>query len=207
VGIFSPADGSRVSGWVAVDVDAADNVGVTEVSLYAGSVWVGTDSVAPYQFSWDSTGVPDGNEMLTAYAYDSAGNEGVSEAVILTVDNQPEVADTSPPSVAITSPGDGSLVDGRVAVRVVAEDDSSVAGIWLYIDGALEATTASSSLEYNWNARKAVDGNYGIEALAVDGAGNRASTAISVIVGSQPDGTDADGGGTTKPGKGNGRPK
>ena len=205
VTIFSPADGSSVSGSVTVDVDATDNVGVTEVVLYAGTARVGTDAVAPYQFSWDSTGVADGDATLTAYAYDAVGNEGVSGDLTLTVGNRSLAADTEPPSVVIATPADGSLVDGRVSIQVTADDDVAVSGIWLYVDGGLEASTASPGLDYSWNTRKVADGTHDIEAVAADAAGNEASATITLVVGSQFDGAGSDGSADTKPGKGYGR--
>ncbi|MBP9033968.1 MAG: S8 family serine peptidase, partial [Pseudomonadales bacterium] len=76
VNIFSPGSGNSVSGLVRVDVNASDDVGVTEVSLYANGQLIGTDGTVPYQFSWDSKQVADGAVTLSARAVDAQGNEG-----------------------------------------------------------------------------------------------------------------------------------
>ncbi len=85
--IASPGAGTTVSGLVAVNVNAADNVGVQRVELKVNGTVVGSDTGAPYQFSWDSAGVPNGVANLVAVAYDAAGNAGTSASVGLSVAN------------------------------------------------------------------------------------------------------------------------
>ena len=132
VAISLPAYDSSVSGQVLVNVDASDNVGVSQVTLYADGQIVGSDSTAPYEFSWDSTQVANGNTTLTAYAYDAAGNTGISSGVAVNVQNQTTVVDTTPPSVSILTPSGGqTTVSGTVTVTVSAVDDTAVAKVSL----------------------------------------------------------------------------
>jgi subtilisin family serine protease len=86
VSIASPTSGT-VSGIVPVSVNAADNVGVTRVDLRINGTTLASDTLAPYQFSWDSKTVANGNVTLSAVAYDAAGNSKVSTGVALTVSN------------------------------------------------------------------------------------------------------------------------
>jgi hypothetical protein len=190
VAIFSPSSGSTVNGLITVEVNAVDNVGVTGVSLYAAGVLVGSDSAAPHQFSWDSTRSWDGDIAFTAYASDAAGNEGASSDVYAVVDNVPDVSDTTPPTVDINNPGDGSTVSGRVAIGVDGWDDVNVATVKLYIDGQLRSSASSASLDYSWNTRKVASGAHTIVAEAVDTSGNIANRSIQVTIGS---GSDSDG--------------
>ena len=198
VTIFSPSTGSQVNGMITVDVNAVDNVGVTEVALYAGGSLLGTDSAAPYQFSWDSTQSWDGEIAFSAVAYDAAGNQGVSDDVVVEVDNVADVTDTVPPTVDISNPADGSTVSRTVAIRVQGWDDINVATLRLYIDGQLKSSAASASLDYSWNTRKAADGTYTIVAEATDTSGNSTTRSIQVTKGS---GNDDDSGNGNK-GKG-----
>jgi thermitase len=183
VAILKPSRDAKVNGWVAVDVDAKDNVGVRKVVLYAGGLKVGEDSVSPYQFSWNSTNEPDGPVTLIAYAYDEAGNEGSSGAHPVIVDNVPDIEDTTPPTVDIVDPQDGSTVSGTVQVIVHAADDVSLALVKLYIDGNLVASSNVSPLSYSWNTRKA-SGSPLLKAVAMDGANLTAEVQIQVTVGS-----------------------
>ncbi len=87
VSIASPTGGSTVSGTVPVSVTATDNLGVTKVELRVNGTTLASDTVAPYQFSWDSTKVANGSATLTAVAYDAVGHSTVSAGVALNVSN------------------------------------------------------------------------------------------------------------------------
>ena len=51
---------------------------------------VGSDSSAPYAWSWGTTQWSDGGYTLSARAVDPSGNEGVSGSVNVQVSNPPE---------------------------------------------------------------------------------------------------------------------
>ena len=87
VAIGSPANGSNLSGLVAVNATATDNVGVDRVELKVNGTTVAVDQAAPYQFSWDSAGAANGTATLVAVAYDLAGNAGTSASVGVKVAN------------------------------------------------------------------------------------------------------------------------
>lgn len=184
VSISDPIAYASVTGVVPVSVNATDNIGVTRVELKVNGSTVAVDSAAPFAFSWDSAGVPNGMANLTAYAYDAAGNVAASSTVAVNVANGTTVVakDTTPPSVKIANPVSGK-VSGNVSVSSSAQDDSGSAGItqWIYIDGALVATGKGSSLAYNWNTRKASKGTHTIAVTARDAAGNSSTTSVSVM--------------------------
>lgn len=194
--ITSPAGGTNVSGLVVVDVSASDDAGVSRVELLVNGVKVGTDTAAPYGFSWDSAQVPDGGAKLTAYAYDAAGN-AASHSVNVTVANavveepvadQPVVEEpavgTTPdvvaPVAAISSPGDGSVISGNVAISGSATDDVGVTLLRLSIDGKQVATAVGSSISDRLNTKKLSAGSHTITLEAVDAAGNVGSHSIRV---------------------------
>jgi thermitase len=182
VALASPAGGSTVSGLVAVDVNATDNVGVARVELRLGSTVVATDTVAPYQFSWDSRTVPNGSVSLSARAFDAAGNAATSASLAVTVANA-VAADTTPPLVAITAPADGQAVPaGNVNVAATASDDAGSAGLRqeLAINGKLVASATGGSLSYRWNTRKLAAGWHTLAVTASDAAGNRTTKTIQV---------------------------
>jgi subtilisin family serine protease len=189
VAIAAPLANSTVSGSVAVNVNAADNVGVARVELKVNNTVVATDSSSPFAFAWDSKGVANGLATLTAIAYDAAGNVASSTPVSVNVANTvtstptpTPVADTTPPAVAITNPTNGGTVRGNVNVTVNASDNSGSAGIALslYVDGALKASGSGSSLSWNWNTRKGSSGSHSIQAVAKDKAGNTSTTTVNV---------------------------
>ena len=195
--ITSPAGGTTVAGWVAVAVGAVDNVGVSRVELYADGSLVGTDLTAPYQFSWDSTRAGDGAATLTARAFDGAGNRGDAAPVTVTVDNTPDVADTTPPTVSILSPSNGATVSGSVTLSARASDDVAVALLTLLVDGQTACAGNGATVSCGWNTRK-LSGSHTISARAEDGAGHATTTAISVTVGSSTKGSSGGKGGPKK---------
>jgi thermitase len=183
--IVAPLAGSTVSALVAVDVSASDNVGVTRVELRVNDTLVALDDAAPYSFSWNSAGVPNGMANLTATAYDFAGNAGGSATVAVNVANAttPVTEDTTAPIVTITNPSAGSVY-GTVTVSVSASDNGGAAGIShsLYIDGALKAGGTGASLAYSWNTHKVKAGIHTLQAVAKDAAGNTSTTSVQVTV-------------------------
>jgi hypothetical protein len=85
VNIISPVTGQVVSGQIQIAVDASDNVGVSYVDFHINGNLAARDRSAPYQFSLNGKFMMKGNHVLTARAYDAAGNQGVSPNVTITV--------------------------------------------------------------------------------------------------------------------------
>ena len=88
VNITSPSSNQTVSGTVTVSASASDNVGVTGVQFMLDGSSVGQEILSsPYSMSWDTSAVQSGTHVLTAMAYDAAGNTATSPAVSVTVNN------------------------------------------------------------------------------------------------------------------------
>jgi thermitase len=177
----APLDGSVVTGQIPVDVSATDNVGVAKVELRVNGSLVGTDTTAPYGFSWDTTKLANGNATLAVTAYDAAGN-AASQSVGVTVSNVVAV-DTTPPVVTVLSPGNGSSIVGTsVTVSASASDNAGAAGITqtLYIDGKVVASATGGSLSYKWNTRKLSAGTHTVQVVARDATGNTGGASIQV---------------------------
>lgn len=187
VAIQAPLGSSTVSGLVAVDAGASDNVGVTRVDLQVGGTTVASDTSAPYGFSWNSAGVPNGMANLVAVAYDAAGNVGRSATVAVNVANATTTpstsADTTAPTVSIVNPV-GGAVSGNVKVSVSASDNLGAAALsqQLLVNNALVAQGTGGSLSYTWNTRKLAVGTHTIKAIVRDAAGNVGSASVSVTV-------------------------
>jgi hypothetical protein len=115
-----------------------------------------------------------GSTTLTATAYDAAGNNATSAPVVVTVANA-TVADTTPPSVAITNPGNGTKV-GKTVVTVTASasDAGGLASMTLSIDGVTVASGNTGKLSYV-EPRNLATGTHTIAVWAQDKA------AMSVV--------------------------
>jgi hypothetical protein len=91
VSITSPASGATVSGTISVaaTASASGNLTVASVQLLVDGTDSGSaDTTAPFNFSLDTTALTNANHILTAVATDSAGNQGTSAGVSITVANQ-----------------------------------------------------------------------------------------------------------------------
>jgi hypothetical protein len=119
-----------------------------QVDLYAGGTLIGTDLLASFQFTWDTSAYPDGTAMLVAKAADGTGNLGTSPSVGVTVAN-----DRIAPTVTITNPQAGSTVSGVVNVTVTASDNVKVSRLVLSIDGREVAQVFGASLSYSWDTK------------------------------------------------------
>jgi len=85
--VTAPAAGARVSGTVTFSASASDNVGVARVELRVDGNVIATDTSSPYSVSWNTATVANGSHSLTSRAYDAAGNNRVSAARSVNVQN------------------------------------------------------------------------------------------------------------------------
>jgi len=190
VTLTAPANGATVSGAaVTVSATASDNVGVFGVQFKLDGANLGAeDTTSPYAVVWNTTTVVNGSHTLSAVARDAAGNTRTSAAVTVTVSNAP---DTTPPSVALTTPANGATVSGTtVAVSATVSDNVGVAGVQFLLDGvALGTEVTSAPYTVTWNTVSTSNGTHTLAARARDGAGNQTtSPAVSVTVANAPGG-------------------
>jgi len=175
VSIASPT-GGNVSGVVTISVNASDNVGVTHVDLMVNGQSASSATSAPYQFSWNSTGVANGAAQLKAVAFDAAGNLAQSAIVTVNVANAVTQPDTTPPTVPAFLPG-GGTVTGLVTLSATASDNVGVSRVDFYANGELVGSGTSAPYHVTWDSRKVPDGAAILMAVAFDAAGNSGASA------------------------------
>jgi chitodextrinase len=184
VSIETPASSSTVSGTsTAVTANASDNRFVAGVQFYLNDVSLGPeDTTSPFNFTWNTTTVPNGSHRIHARARDIAGNQTTSAPVTVNVSNS--AADTIAPTASITAPISGATVSGAsVIISTLASDNVAVAGVQIYIDGIAQGSEDTvSPYSTLWNSTRVTNGLHTISARARDTAGNITNTAISVMV-------------------------
>ncbi|HET7026294.1 MAG TPA: Ig-like domain-containing protein [Candidatus Limnocylindrales bacterium] len=193
VGITSPADGAIVSGPVNIFAGVTDASPVTVEFLVNGAV-VNTDSTPPsYDTTWDSTSVPDGPVTIAARATDGAGNVATSASRTIQVRNTP--VDTSPPTVGLSSPADGSAVSGSITISATASDDTAVDHVDFLVGTTVVGTDATTPYSISWDSTTVPDGVVAITARAVDSSANATTSAArSATVDNNPPETTIDAG-------------
>lgn len=188
--ISSPANSATVSGTTPVDITATDNTGVTSVSLKVDGTVVGTSTVSPYTFPWNTTTYTNGSHALVTTASDAAGNIGTSASVTVSVSN---VADTTAPTITLISPTDSATVAGTVAISFNTNDASVIGSAVVKIDGAIQYSSSGvTSYSYSWNTKATTggrtktklwpNGTHTIEIAVTDVPGNLTTKTITVTV-------------------------
>jgi hypothetical protein len=149
VSITAPLNGAAVSGIVAMSANAGDNVGIARVGFLAGGALVATAASPPYSAAWDSTLVPDGTIVLTAKAYDAAGNSAVA-SVTVTVSNQnpPPLTATittlTPPTI---NPGPTSAVaDLKITISGGIAGQRTAFNFMVFLNANLAAVPDTAQL-------------------------------------------------------------
>ena len=125
VSLAAPAGGTTVSGTVTVSASAIDNIGVTSVQFKLDGSPLGAPLAAPpYTITWDTKTAGNGAHVLTATAFDAAGNGGVSAPVTVTVNNT-----TTPPASGGTLGGTIAMPPGTVQLTLEGSADWSQWGL------------------------------------------------------------------------------
>lgn len=92
VSLTSPAGGATLSGEITLTAEATDDEGIAYVDFYIDRGIAGTDSIAPHEHVWSTNPVLHaGEHVLQAHAYDPSGNEGISESVVVEVEDPDDI--------------------------------------------------------------------------------------------------------------------
>ncbi|MFZ2978487.1 MAG: Ig-like domain-containing protein, partial [Candidatus Magasanikiibacteriota bacterium] len=119
--VYQAVHGTSVSRIASFLIPSTYN-GVTQVELYVDNSLVSTDVSTPYSFSLDTTSLSNGVHVLTAKAYDQAGNVGTSTNVSVTVNNA--VVTPVLTSVSLNPATSSVVVGGTQQYTAVAKDQN-----------------------------------------------------------------------------------
>ncbi|MEY4722933.1 MAG: hypothetical protein RLZZ324_446, partial [Candidatus Parcubacteria bacterium] len=185
VSFASPAANADISGVTTIVVDASDNVGVTSVKLTVGSKEIGVDTTSPYAIALDTTKFPNGLIYVTATASDAAGNTNHWTRTF-TVKNgtvpPPPPADTTPPSVAFSSPLSGAILSGTVSISATATDNVGVTQVVFKNGSAVLAADSAAPYALSLDTAALPNGSLTLAATASDAAGNVSTTTRTFTV-------------------------
>jgi hypothetical protein len=121
-------------------------------------------------------------------AGDQGDRQGVAEASTmgLAAPMSLAAADTTPPTVSLTSPPSGA-VSGAVTLSAAAADNIGVAGVQFLVNGALFADDTTAPYTLTAATTAAHNGTYTLTAVARDAAGNTTTSApVTVTVDNTP---------------------
>ncbi|MDC8446695.1 MAG: Ig-like domain-containing protein, partial [Nitrosomonas sp.] len=180
ISIASPATGSTVSGILSVTFSFSEIAAIRYVDLYVNGIPYSRKSVAPFTHTLNTGLLPDGNHILTAHAFDIAGNHSVSANVSVTVSNAP-TADTQKPVISIASPAAGSTVSGILSISFNYTDNVAVKHVDLYVNGIPYSRKSTAPFTHTLNTKLLPDGSHTLTAHAFDAAGNHGVSANLIV--------------------------
>jgi hypothetical protein len=111
-----------------------------------------------------------------------------SEHLLSVAFHQPAITTTSPapdilsPTIVFTAPSDGGTVSGLVQLSVNASDNTGVVNVAFLLAGNTIAQINTAPYQVSWDTTNLVPGNYTLQAVATDAAGNSGTTTIAVTV-------------------------
>jgi len=157
----------RTGGWTASDHSVRENIPNSDYSGYsANPEWIDVDPPST-----------SGTWKVGCYSYRGSGTYTIT--VTITVGT----ADTTPPSVSITSPSNGATVSGTISIVASASDNVGVTKVACNVDGGTWNDDTSSPYSWTWDTTGYTDGStHTINCRAYDVAGNYADDSISVTI-------------------------
>lgn len=182
-----PTAGITVSDTVDILASASDNIAIDRLELFVDGNLVTTLSQSPWIFPWDVTGYIDGtSHSIYINAYDTNQNQTTSAIVTVTVQT-PNIDDQIPPTVFLSSPAAGAIIEGTTTVVAEASDNISVTRVEFYIDGNLVGTDNSVPYEYVWDTSGLEPASiHTIFTKAFDGAGNFGQSVLQTVTIASP---------------------
>ena len=136
--VITLTNGAEVCGYVPVTVDASVDGALGRVDLYVDGAYHSSDTLSPYTFKWDVTGLA-GTHALVAKAVElQNGTESTSSVV--SVEVQPMTVSSLAPATGGVAVTWHSCANWTSMIQRAAE----VAGPWLSDTGTLSVATTSS---------------------------------------------------------------
>lgn len=109
-------------------------------------------------------------------AYDTAGNESSPSAEVSKY-VEDSLVDVTPPSIALTSPNNGTTLSGSATISAIATDNIGVAGVQFQLNGTnLGEEDATAPYTVLWDTDGKAPGQYTLTAIARDAAENYTSS-------------------------------
>jgi hypothetical protein len=200
VWILNPTDGQTLttsdSSSVTIESSVSDVTTVTQVEFLVDDVSLGvdTDGSDGWTRSWDFGSAVGGSSTVMAIATNDLYETGSAEVVV----NIDTTSVGTPPTVSITSPVDGDvigdggyeLVNYLVIMADAADSDDLVVRVEFFVNGSSigDDIVDADGWSLEWNLTDVADGQYALQAVATDQAGNAtASDEIFVTVDNEVD--------------------
>jgi len=170
---------------ILISANAADRDGsIARVDFYAGTSWLGRDTIAPYSIIWK--GAPIGSHALKAVAVDNRKASGASSVVGITVRASSDTVAPSVPTALVSNARTSSSISLAWAASSDNIGGSGIGGYDVYRNGVLKGSTTRT--DYTDTGLLA-DTGYSYTVRARDIAGNASAQSASLNAATAPVGS------------------
>lgn len=112
--------------------------------------------------------------------------QAIKESSGIVGNNKTGSADTTPPSITILSPAEGSRVSGTVTIEAEVSDQNTIDNVAFFVDGGkLGDAQGPSPYRLSWQSAQTRDGEHTLMAMATDAAGNQNASSVKIQVQNQ----------------------
>ena len=147
VNIASPLDGATVSGIVTLSgTSSLSSAGIVSISIDGSATFDPASGRASWTYSWDTTGLANGNHTITARARTTQSDPAPGLQTI-TVNVQNVLPDTNAVSVAFTFPLDGTTLNADLTQTITGTSANATNVTVQFNNGPLEPASGVAS----WN--------------------------------------------------------
>ncbi len=159
------------NGTAVITVNATDNVGVTKLDVFVNGEAVTLDKDGKFKI----TGLKYGDYIITANAFDDAGNKGTASKTLT-------AKDVTKPTLELKADKTEVKVGEKVNITVIAADNNGVVCTELTIDNKKVDLSADNTAVFEPDK----EGKYVVKATASDLSGNKITKQFTITV-VQPD--------------------
>ena len=180
--IASPLSGASVSGNITVTGTATAATGATiaSVVLNIDGAQRGTTTSSAFSFAFDTTTLLNGAHTIQVVATDDGARTG-SQSITVTASNGNVIGFVGP-KVVIVDPTAAGAYAGSITVSANVTSDAGIGYVVLRINGQQVANTSAAPFSWPVNTANYPDGHAVINITAVDLAGKRGYSEISISI-------------------------
>jgi parallel beta-helix repeat protein len=181
--ITDPLQGETVSSTVKISVNARAENGVSVVEFYIDLQLKCSDYDPPYEWDWDTTQCAEASHEIMVKLIDNFYAFAAHASRTVFVDN-------TSPTASIKEPLSGNTYKGSVTINVNATDNREVSNVHFKVDTGTWLVMTYNSTDFLWkydlNTTSLPDGQHTLMVLALDKAGNPATTSIPLLIDNNP---------------------
>ena len=201
--VVSNAAGNTPSSTATLTVQSPPSIttqpaGVTVTAGQTANFSVAAAGTSPLSYQWQKNGANISGATSSSYTTPATKTSDNGASFVVSVTNPAGSissgtailtvnADTTPPTVSITSPISGSTVGGTISITATASDNIAVASVQLQVDGVNSgAADTTSPYNFSLDTTTLTNANHTLTAVATDTSGNQAtSVGVSITVANQ----------------------